>query len=98
MIDNWELLPEGQYAVDDHSDPYRQSRCRKGGYCKFDEILQSQEVQKEICTKCGRRVLYKIKEGRVDNKRYLMEHAVEFAQRTGVTEKLFKEYHGHKQD
>jgi len=98
MTDEWATTPEGEYVVDDHSDPYRQSRCRKGGFCKFDAIFQSEEIQKEICVKCGRRVFYKIKTGRVDNKRYLMEHAVEFAQRTGPTAKLFQEYYGHRKD
>lgn len=91
---NFETDEWGRYTVDDHSDEYRQSRCRKGGFCTFDDILNNNEVQKEICTKCGRRVVYLVKGGKVDNQRYLMEHVANFAQSSGKTGKLYKEIYG----
>lgn len=84
----------GRYVDDDHLDDYRQSRCKKGGFCTFDEITENKDVQKEICTKCGRRVIYLVKGGRVDNQRYLKEHVANFAQRQGKTAKVYQQVYG----
>jgi predicted metal-dependent phosphotriesterase family hydrolase len=84
----------GRYMDDDHSDDYRQSRCKKGGFCTFDEIAEDNYVQKEICTKCARRVIYRVVDGRVDNQRYLREHVANFAQSRGKTEKIYQQVYG----
>jgi len=51
----------------------------------------------EDCTRCGQREGYRYnKFGRIDNNRYLKNHAVDFAQPGGATDKLFREVYGEK--
>lgn len=72
-----------------------ESRCPVRSYCSFETTLDNKEVRKEVCTFCGKRVIYNKAEGeRIDNAKYLRDHVRDFCQPYGPTAKVYEEVYG----
>lgn len=63
---------------------------------KYQLIRETGEAIIEVCSRCKKKLITKKcrKTGRIDNKKYLKEHAVEFAQPRGRTSKLYEKHYG----
>lgn len=70
------------------------SKCRKAKYCAFNVIQDDAGATLEQCSQCGRKVVYRKVNGRIDNRKYLSEHVRDFAQRHGPTSKIFEQIYG----
>ena len=62
----------------------------------YKTINDSVDGKLEICIECKHKNSFKKdpKTGRIDNKKYLKEHARDTAQPTGRTSKIFGKYYG----
>lgn len=72
------------------------ARCPKGAYCDFELLKDKPDAQVEVCTLCGKKVIYWKVGGKVDNKKYLEDHIRDFAQPLGATQDVFEEIYGRK--
>lgn len=72
------------------------SKCRKNIFCDFTLSRDLPDAQVEVCTKCGKKVVYfkDIRTGRIDNKKYLRDHIRDTVQPFGRTRKLFLMIYG----
>lgn len=71
-----------------------ESTCKKRTYCSFKPILLAPDAQVEVCVFCGKKVIYNIRGGRIDNAKYARDHIRDFAQPFGRTAKIFREIYG----
>lgn len=61
------------------------------------QVESSDDVQQvEVCIICGERKRYKIVNQRVNNTEYLKDHARDFAQPGGASDKVFQKFYGKK--
>jgi hypothetical protein len=62
----------------------------------YKKVKENNEGFVEVCIECKHRnsVRKDPKTGRIDNKKYLKEHARDTAQPTGRTSKIFSKYYG----
>jgi len=74
--------------------PSLPDRCKRGGWCDFEVTLAVSDCQKEACRKCGRRVRYNIRDGRMDDEAYRRDHISDFCQPFGPTARVFLETYG----
>lgn len=64
-------------------------------YHKYKIVGQNEKAVVEICEECKHKLITrKNKDGRIDNKTYLKEHARDFAQKIGPTANIFRQYYG----
>jgi hypothetical protein len=71
--------------------------CKGRDYCQFKAVLVNDEAQVEVCTKCGRKVIYnKDETGRMDNTQYLKDHIRDFCQPFGATREEYIHIYGHE--
>lgn len=63
-------------------------------YHNFTSIHSDKNVQVERCKQCGYQKKYNKVEGRVNNVEYLKDHVRDFAQPTGPTAHIFKQFYG----
>lgn len=63
---------------------------------QYDLIHDSVEAVVEVCNKCKKKLVSRKdkKTERIDNKRYLKEHVVDFAQPNGRTRKIYEKHYG----
>ena len=50
------------------------SICKIGWLHRYELSRQSPEIVEEVCKICGKRVYYRIVDGRIDNLKYLRDH------------------------
>jgi len=64
-------------------------RCKE--YHKYDfSLIDSNEVFIEVCSRCKHKnITRKGNEGRIDNKKFLQEHKLEFAQKGKIYDKEY---------
>ena len=62
----------------------------------YQIIKDTAEAIVEYCTQCKKKLITKkdLRTGRIDNKTYLKEHAVDFAQPHGRTKKIYEKHYG----
>ena len=74
------------------------STCKKGRYtlCDFEIIGNYPDAQVEICTNCGKKVIYNKRDGLLDNRKYLKDHIRHTLQPHGRTRELFMKVYGQK--
>ena len=70
------------------------SKCRKFILCDFAIEKQSSDAQLERCIYCGKRVVYRLIDGRVDNVQYGRDHQRAILQPVGRSAALFKRIYG----
>lgn len=64
-------------------------------YHDYQKVSESIDGIVEICRECRKRLITKKgKDERIDNVKYLKEHARDFAQPTGRTSRLFRRFYG----
>lgn len=64
-------------------------------YHQYQRVSENKDGIVEICKDCKKRlVTRKDKQGRIDNTAYAKEHVKDFAQPTGATAKIFKQFYG----
>ncbi len=73
-----------------------ESNCKKQKWCGFEITLENDEVQKEVCRYCGKRVIYRKIDGKVDSNKYLRDHVRDFCQPWGATKRVYLELYGTK--
>lgn len=67
----------------------------KNHHCKFQIVSDTVDGVKEVCMEC-KRVLVSKKDshGRIDTKKWLLEHVRDTAQPSGRTKNIFNKYYG----
>lgn len=77
-------------------DVHPLAQCPKRKICDYNPIIDTPEVQVEVCIYCGRKVDYrKDKEtGRIDNAKYRKINIRKFIQPTGDMRGLFEYLYG----
>ena len=61
----------------------------------YQTITETSDAIVEVCKTCKKKLVTKKgNRGRIDNAKWLKEHAADFAQPTGRTAKLFKQIYG----
>ena len=74
---------------------YRYENCKTGAkYCSFRVLRSEPDVQIESCRFCHRFVRYNIKEGKMDNERYRLDHIRDFCQPFGRTAVVYEFVYG----
>jgi hypothetical protein len=62
----------------------------KNGYHRYERIETHNDAVVDICKACGKKLVTKIdKDGRMDNKKYLETHKVDFIQKGSLLYKKF---------
>ena len=73
------------------------SECRKNILCNFEKEKDFPDAIVEVCTFCGKRVVYyKNKNGKIDNEKYLEDHKRDFLQPYGKDRQLFIKIWGYE--
>lgn len=62
---------------------YSGAKCDKGKLCDFNVVFQNHEVQKESCSFCGKKMLYRVIDGKIDTAKYGRDHIRDFLQPGG---------------
>src|SRR3990167_7481721 len=70
------------------------SVCRKNIYCDFTSLRDLSDAVIEVCTQCGKKVVYNKIGKRIDNAKYLRDHIRSTIQPYGKTQKLFYKIYG----
>ncbi len=70
---------------------YQGAKCAGGKLCDFNVVLHNQEVQKESCSICGKTVIYRIIDGKIDTAKYGRDHVRDFLQPGG---RAYEEIYG----
>jgi len=63
-------------------------------HCTFQVLSSTNEEQIEVCTSCGKKKRYRFVKGKINNNEYLKDHARDFAQPGGASDKMFRRYYG----
>ncbi len=64
--------------------------CRYGLPHDLKIIYENQSVKWEVCQICNRKFRWnKLNKGRIDNKKYLEAHVRNFAQKNGITKRIY---------
>ena len=72
------------------------SKCKKNFLCDFTVLMVNAEAQVEKCVYCGKKLVYRVIQGRVDNAQYGRDHYRAILQPRGASQKLFKRVYGVK--
>lgn len=64
--------------------------------CDYENVLDNEEVTKDLCKNCGKVKLYNKVDGRIDNKKYADDHLRDFLQPYGAMKGLFFKIYGTK--
>ena len=72
------------------------STCKKNLLCDFTFIKVDDRFQVEKCVYCGKKVIYRLIDGRVDNKQYGRDHYRSILQPVGPSQRMFKRIYGVK--
>lgn len=76
---------------------FESAKCDTGAkYCDYETVLKNEEAVKEVCRFCADMKIYKKKDGKIDNQKYLTDHIRDFAQPFGNTRDIFLEVYGAK--
>ena len=67
-------------------------------YHDFKVISMTPEEQVEVCKLCGFKKRYRKIQERINNTEYLKDHARDFCQPGGRTDKLFQRFYGNNLD
>jgi len=70
------------------------STCNKWGRHDFKRIIDNSTAVVEVCIKCGKRMVYNKREGKIDNKKYQEANKRLILQPYGKTEGEFKKEYG----
>jgi len=70
------------------------SLCKVNKYCGFDTEVFNDEVIVDVCRYCGKKVIYKVVNGKYDEKQYLRDHVRDTCQPEGNTKRQFFEIYG----
>lgn len=65
-------------------------------YHDFTTTFEDSTVVAQVCKICGEKKGYKKIEGKIDNVAYLKDHARDFAQPGGASDKVFQRFYGKK--
>ena len=75
---------------------FKEALCKKNKFCEWKVVLANDEIQKEVCKFCGRRIFFNKVDGRIDNDRYMRTHVRAFCQPFGITREVYEEIYGKK--
>lgn len=68
-------------------------------YHKYRRVSENSDGIVEVCVECKKKLTTKVdRHGRIDNAKYLKEHAADFAQRTGATAKIYEQVYGNRKN
>lgn len=67
--------------------------CKKNKWCSFESVEDSTH-KVERCIYCGRKVIYRYVNKRVNNVKYLKDHVRDFCQPYGPTGKIYMQIYG----
>jgi hypothetical protein len=74
------------------------SQCEKWGFHDFKRIIDNSTAIVEVCIKCGKRMVYNKRKGRIDNKKYQEANQRQVLQPWGKTIGEFKKEYGYELD
>lgn len=63
-------------------------------YHDFKPIRDEEDAVVETCRNCHIKEIYKKRDGRIDNAKYLRDHVRDFCQPWGATKKIYLEIYG----
>lgn len=72
------------------------STCKKNTLCDFTILRVTDSAQVEKCVYCGKKLIYRVIKGRVDNAQYGRDHYRAILQPRGASERMFKRIYGVK--
>ena len=73
------------------------SHCKKQTYCDFEISRNLPDAQIEVCSFCGKKVVYyKDQQGNMDDAKYMRDHIRHTVQPYGRTARMFREIYGNK--
>ncbi len=72
------------------------SKCKKNFLCDFMYLVANDQYQVEKCVYCGKKVVYRVIDGKVDNAQYGRDHYRAILQPRGASERMFKKIYGVK--
>lgn len=73
-----------------------ENKCPKWIYCDFLTTLENDEVLKEMCTNCGKVIIFNKVNGKIDDKRYAQAHFRDILQPYGSHHDEFIKVYGHQ--
>jgi hypothetical protein len=72
-----------------------ENRCRGASLCSFENLAVHEDAIVENCIRCGKRLIYNIVDGKIDQRRQTRNHIRDTVQPFGATHELFLEIYGH---
>lgn len=73
---------------------YREAICPINKFCDFRVVLSNDEVQKEVCRFCNKRLMFNVIDGKIDNERYKRAHIRAFVQPIGQQAEIYEMIYG----